>query len=133
MTSTNEHDQQLTDDITLLSEQLVVQGEMREWTRARVTRRIVTEQRSITVPVRREELVVEYLGGAPDPELSTVDGSTRVAGSHQIEQIVLHQEVPRVEYDLVPYEEVSLVVDTTVREVQIDGEVAREQLDIQEQ
>ncbi|MEL4358271.1 MULTISPECIES: DUF2382 domain-containing protein [unclassified Luteococcus] len=133
MTTPNEHDQALTDDITLHSERLVVTGEVREWARARVTRRIVTEQRTITVPVRREELLVEYVGDAPAEGRETVGASAQVVASHPVEQIVLHTEVPRVEYDVVPYEEVALTVDTTTRNVQVAGEVAREQLDFREQ
>lgn len=125
----------LTDgDITLRAERLVPGAERREWARVKVTRRIVTEERTITVPVRREELVVEYLGDEPAPKAdqSTVRGSTQAVDSRVVEEYVLHEEVPRVELDVVAKERVQVLVDSQQSLVQMSDTVRREELAVNE-
>lgn len=118
--------------ITLHGERLVAEVHPHEWARVKVTRRVVTEERTITVPVRREELVIEYPDAVPQGHPNTIRGSTDTVGSRVAETYVLHQEVPRVEVDTVPYEKVELMVDTQRSVVSFDGTVARERLEVDE-
>lgn len=127
-----EHEE-LTNDVTLLGERLVVHTEVHEHARVRVTRRIVTEEVTIKVPVSREELIVEYLDDEqPGPAAQTVHGSTETVSSHVIEEMVLHREVPRVELDVRPYETAQFIVDTQRSLVRLEGEVATERLAVEE-
>lgn len=120
---------QQSDEITLLSERMVASTETHEWARVRVTKRIVTEERTITVPVRREELVVEYLDDMhPKAHPGTVRGSTDTIDSRVAQEFVLHQEEARVVVEARPYEKVQLIVDTQRSLVQFDDQVAREEI-----
>lgn len=119
-------------EITLHGERIVAEVHPHEWARVKVTRRVVTEERTITVPVRREELVIEYPEAVPQGHPNTIKGSTDTVGSRVAETYVLHQEVPRVEVDTVPYEKVELMVDTQRSVVNFDGTVARERLEVDE-
>ncbi len=121
-------------EIVLHGERLVVDKQSHEWARVKVTRRIVTEERTFTVPVRREELVVEYPEGArPTALAGAVRGSTHSSGSQVIEEYVLLEEVPQVELVTRERERVRLVVDTTEATVRVSDELSREQLHIDEQ
>lgn len=116
-------------EMTLLGERMVAEAQAHEWARVRVTKRIVTEERTITVPVRREELVVEYLDDVhPKAHSGTVRGSTDTVDSRVVQEFVLHQEEPRVVVEARPYEKVQMIVDTQRSVVQVDGQVAREEI-----
>ncbi|MFZ2260069.1 MAG: DUF2382 domain-containing protein [Luteococcus japonicus] len=116
-------------ELTLLREQMVASTATHEWARVRVTKRIITEERTITVPVRREELVVEYLDDEhPKAHPGTVHGSTGTVDSRVVQEFVLHQEEPRVVVEARPYEKVQMIVDTQRSVVQVDGQLAREEI-----
>jgi len=121
----------LGEEMELRGERLVGSAEQHEWARVRVTRRIVTREETITVPVRREELVIEYLDEmAPKAHPGTVRGSTQAVDSRVEHEVVLHQEVPRVVVDVVPYEKVQFLVDTQRSLVEFTDDLRREQLTI---
>lgn len=125
------HDQQLGDEIIVQGERLVARTHTEEWARVRVTRRIVTENRTITVPVRREELVVEYLDEQrPEVARGTVHGSTEAVGSAVVEEFTLLEEVPEVVMHVRPHEKVQLIVDTQRSLVEFTGDVRREQVEV---
>ncbi|WP_420176873.1 DUF2382 domain-containing protein [Luteococcus sp. OSA5] len=112
-------------------ERMVAHAERHEWAKVKVTRRVVTQERTITVPVRHEELVIEYpQEQAPSGHPGTVRGSTDTVHSTVVEEYVLHREEPRVVVETVPYEKVQLVVDTQRSLVQVDGTVAKEKLEV---
>ncbi|MGO4956752.1 DUF2382 domain-containing protein [Luteococcus sp. Sow4_B9] len=118
-------------EVTRHEERIVAHAEKHEWATVKVTRRIVTEERTITIPVRREELVVEYPDeSVPAAHPSTVRGSTDTVNSRVVATHVLHQEVPRVVVDTVPYEEVQLIVDTQRSAVEVEETLAKERLSI---
>lgn len=116
-------------ELTLHAEQLVADVERHEWSRVRVSKRIVHEERTITVPVRREEIVIEYLGdeAAPKGHPDTVRGSTDTVDSRVAAEYVLYEEVPQVELVAQPREKVQVIVDTQRAMVQISDTLRREE------
>ena len=98
---------------------------------ARIVKRVVTEERTITVTVRREELVVEN-------EPAAVSGDDEISGSgaqgsletHPLtrtpREIVLHEEVPVVTMQTRPFETVRIRVDTVTVDQQVSENVRRE-------
>lgn len=119
--------------ITTRAERLVGSTETVEWARVRISRRIVTEERTITVPVEREELVVEYLDEQPKRDWTPVRGSTQTVSSDVVGEYVLHESVPRVEFDVVERERVKLFVDKQQGTVEHTDEVRREEVVIDDQ
>lgn len=90
--------------------------------RVRIRRVVVTEERTVTVQVRREELVIErepldgpLEGGGEPPEPLT---------------FVLHAEVPVVTTRVVPVERVSVVVDRITAMRTVSEEVRAERVDV---
>lgn len=128
-----EGDRDANRGVTLHAERLVANVEQHEWNRVRVTRRVVTEERTITVPVRREELVMEYLGDekAPKGHAGTVRGSTDTVDSRVVAEFVLHEEVPRVEMDTFERERVQVLVDTQRSLVEFSDTLAREEVTVE--
>ncbi len=94
--------------------------------RVRVRKRIVTEDRTVTVTVRREELAVERFPVDPD---APVDGAP---GRDDVVTLVLHEEVPEVTTRVVPRERVRVHVETRSAEEQVSAELGREVLDVDE-
>lgn len=80
----------------------------------RIGKRVVTETRTVTVQVRREELYVEHIA-APEPAADLADGADVSAlgasGEGPVLVLVLHEEVPEVIARVVPTERVSVFVD----------------------
>lgn len=95
----------------------------REATRAVVRRRVVTEVRTIEVPVRREVLEVEYLPTAevalpvrPEPRRELV--------------LVLSEEVPVVQLQVQPYERVTVSVEPVHEEQRLAVPVSAEHAEL---
>lgn len=95
--------------------------------RVRISKRIVTEIRTVDVEIRREELHVERLlipeaaASADDPLRSSA------AGTEPIVVLVLHEEVPEVLRHVVPVERVRVFRDTTEGTETVSADVRREQ------
>jgi stress response protein YsnF len=95
----------------------------REATRAVVRRRIVTQMRTIEVPVRREVLEVEHL--------PTDDVALPVRHEPRREVVmVLSEEVPVVELHVQPYERVTVVVETVQEQLRLATPVSAERAEI---
>jgi uncharacterized protein (TIGR02271 family) len=94
--------------------------------RVRLVKHVVTEERQITVPVKREEVRV-----VREP----VEGSTpdRDAFSEGQAEVTLHREEPVVEKTVRPVEKVRLDKETITDERTVTGTVRKEQVDIQEE
>ncbi|HEU4649134.1 MAG TPA: YsnF/AvaK domain-containing protein, partial [Gemmatimonadales bacterium] len=120
--------------LELRGEELEVEKRQREAGEVRVRKEVVSEQRSIDVPVSREELVVER---HPAPEQRAASGDLGEAGTGEEVRIPLREEEVEVRKRAVVREEVSLGkrevqgtehVDETVRheelEVKGEGDVA---------
>jgi uncharacterized protein (TIGR02271 family) len=110
------------------SEQRLVAGvERRVSGRVRVAKRVVTEERTLTVTVRREELVVEHLPALGDD----ADGVPAAAhGDAPAVTLVLSEEVPDVTVRVVPRERVRVHVDRVTVDEVVTDDVARERVDV---
>jgi uncharacterized protein (TIGR02271 family) len=96
--------------------------------RVRVQKVIVTEERTITVTVRREELrlVREPVrpGEEPSAEVATFDSGDRVI------DMVLHEEQIVIGRQVVPVERVRVVVDRVVTQQSVTAELSHEEVDV---
>ena len=116
-----------TDDaMTRSEEEMRVGTERVETGRARLRKYVVTEEVKQTVPVEREEVRVERepitdanVGRAPDGP----------AISEEEHEVVLHEEKPVVEKQVVPKERVRLEKDTVTEEREVSDEVRKERID----
>ncbi|NEK60137.1 YsnF/AvaK domain-containing protein [Geodermatophilus sabuli] len=137
-------------------EQLRVGTERVATTRARLVKYVVTEEVTITVPIRREEVRLEEVpldapdagpgesltttGSATDTPVGTPGTGTPgtgtpvggVAGAGLPEEIVLHAERPVVSVEVVPVERVRLRTDVVTGQEQITEQVQREQIVVDE-
>ena len=112
--------------MTVSEERLRVGTEKRESGRARLRKYVVTENVTKTVPVSHEEVRVER-----EP---ITDGNVGAAKSgpdisEEEHEVVLHEERPVVEKDVVPTERVRLTKETTTHDETVSGEVRKEQVD----
>ena len=116
-----------TDDaMTRSEEQLRVGTEEVEVGRARLRKRIVTEQVSTTVPVSREQATVtrEPITDANMP--AAMDGP---AISEEEHEVVLQEEVPLVTKETVPVERVRLGKETVTEQQTVSEQVRKEQIE----
>jgi uncharacterized protein (TIGR02271 family) len=117
-----------TDDaMTRSEEELHVGTRDREAGRVRLRKHVVTENVTKTVPVRKEEVHVEREPITDANRGAATDGP---AISEEEHEVILHEEEPVVEKRAVPKERVRLDKDTHTEEQRVEGEVAREEIDI---
>jgi len=118
----------LSDDaMTRSEEQLRVAMERYPAKRVRIVKYVVTEEVTVTVPLRREEIRIEELAvdaGAP----ATAAGAPSSGGLPEV--IVLHAERPVVTTEVVPVERVSLSTVVVTDQVQVHDTVRRERIDV---
>lgn len=117
-------------------EQLRVGTERVAARRARLVKYVVTEEVTLTVPIRREEIRVEEVpvgGAAPAPGESLVpaEGDAEIGGGLP-EEIVLHAERPLVSVEVVPVERVRLRTEVVHGQEQVTDQVQREQIVVDE-
>ncbi len=113
-----------TDDaMTRSEEQLEVGTQKRERGRARLRKYVVTEQVTQTVPVSHEEVRVER---EPVTESNRAAATSGPEISEEEHEIVLHEERPVVQKEVVPVERVRLAKDTVTGEEKISDEVRKE-------
>ncbi len=116
-----------TDDAMTLSEERVNVGtETRESGRARLRKYVVTENVTQTVPVSREEVRLER-----EP---ITDGNVGAANagpdiSEEEHEVVLHEERPVVEKDVVATERVRLNTETVTDQATVNETVRKEEVD----
>lgn len=110
--------------MTAFEERLHVETERVPRTRVRLRKVVVTEQRTMTVPVRREEyrLIREPI----------VDGEPVTGGSigADEQEVVLHEERVVVTTEVVPVERVRLVTEDVVEQREVTGEVRLERIEL---
>jgi uncharacterized protein (TIGR02271 family) len=95
----------------------------------RVRRRLVTEERTVSVPVRREE--VDIAAEDLPPEAWTpVPGA---ALGEEVHEVVLHEERVVVTTEWVPVERVRVVRSVVPGARVVQGEVRREVLEVSEE
>jgi stress response protein YsnF len=130
--------------MTRSEEQLRVGSERVATRRARLVKYVVTEEVQVTVPVRREEVRVEYddvdTGNVVDTDTGAARGQAapgergslvedeRAAGGGLPEEIVLHAERPVVTVEVVPTERVRLRTEEVEGQEQVGARLQREQV-----
>lgn len=111
---------------TIRSEERLLVGRQRVPSRiARVEKHIVTEQRTITVEVRHEEVRVVYEDLPED-----LDGRG-LEGPRELPELVLHEERIEVVTRTVPVERVRPVIVPVTEQREVTGDVRLERVEIE--
>jgi len=119
-----------TDDaMTRSEERLQVGTQQVETGRARLRKRIVTEQVSTTVPVTRDEVVVER---EPITEANMPKAMDGPALSEEEHEVVLKAEQPVVTKETVPVERVKLGTQTVTEQQQVNETIRKEQIETED-
>jgi uncharacterized protein (TIGR02271 family) len=117
-----------TDDaMTRSEEQLRVGTERVEAGRARLRKYVVTENVTQSVPVSREEIVVER---EPITDATIGDALDGPAISEEEHEVVLHAERPVVQKDAVPVERVRLDTETVTEQASVTEQIRKEQVEL---
>jgi len=112
--------------MTVSEERLRVGTEKRESGRARLRKYVVTENVTKTVPVSHEEVRVER---EPITDANVGAAKSGPDISEEEHEVVLREERPVVEKDVVPTERVRLTKKTSTHDQTVSGEVRKEQVD----
>jgi uncharacterized protein (TIGR02271 family) len=116
-----------TDDaMTRSEEELRVGTERRESGRVRLRKYVVTENEQRTVPVRREEVRVEREPITEGNADQALDGPEISEEEHEV---VLHEERPVVDKEVVPKERVRLETDERTDEETVSEELRKERIE----
>jgi len=113
--------------MTRSEEELKVGTAKRESGRARLRKYVVSENVTQTVPVQREEVRVER---EPITDANVGDALEGPAISEEEHEVVLHEETPVVQKDVVPKERVRLDKDTHTSEETVSEDVRSEQIEV---
>jgi uncharacterized protein (TIGR02271 family) len=113
--------------MTRSEEHLQVGTERVEAGRARLRKYVVTEQQSVQVPVSREEVRLER---EPITDTNRGDALSGAAITEEEHEVVLHAEQPVVTTEAVPVERVRLGTETVTEQQTVDGEVRKEQIEV---
>jgi len=113
--------------MTRSEEELNVGTERRETGKARLRKYVVTEQKTVTVPVSREEVRVEREAITDENYEAATDGPEISEEEHEV---VLSEEVPVVDTKVVPKERVRLDTETVTDEREVSADLRKEQIDV---
>ena len=117
-----------TDDaMTRSEERLNVGTATRESGRARMRKFVTTETVEQTVPVRHEEVTLER---EPITEQNADAANSGAAISEEEHEVVLHEEVPVVDKDVVAVERVKLGKETVTDNTTVSEDVRKENIDM---
>lgn len=125
-------------EMTRSEERLKVATTTRATERVRMRKHVVVEERTITVSVQREEIVIEHVPLDDDnddnddsynqgPAAGSGPGETD--GSTVEHEMVLHEEQIFIEKRIVPVERVRLIVETVTTQQQVSEQLRKEQID----
>jgi uncharacterized protein (TIGR02271 family) len=114
--------------IVLSEEQLDVTTETRAAERVRLRKQVVTEEVTVTLEVRREELVIER-ETIPRDSVAAADATAFEDTAETV--IVLHAEEPVIGRRVVPVERVRLRKDMVVEQTTISEPVRKERADVE--
>ena len=116
-----------TDDaMTRSEEELRVGKTDRETGRARLRKYVVTEEETVTVPVQREEVRVEREPITEGNVDQALDGPEISEEEHEV---VLHEERPVVEKDVVAKERVRLTAEERTDEETVSEDLRKERIE----
>ena len=117
--------------MTRSEEQLRVTTERYAAKRVRVVKYVVSEEVTVTVPIRREEIRIEEV--PLDDASGTVAGAVGdLASAGLPEVITLHTERPVVTTEVVPVERVRVRTEWVQEQVPVRDQVRRERVDVDE-
>jgi uncharacterized protein (TIGR02271 family) len=118
-----------TDDaMTRSEEQVRVGTQRREAGRARLRKWIERDTETHTVPVSREEAVVER---EPITDANIGDATAGPELSEEEHEVVLTEETPVVQKDVTPVERVRLGTQAVTEEETVSAEVAKERIEVE--
>lgn len=100
--------------------------------RVRVRKRLVTEQRTITVPVTREEVTIEHDDAPAEGLPGPTGGAPGALLGEEVVEVVRHEERVVVTTEVVPVERVRVVRYVVTTPQVVGGAVRREVLDVVE-
>lgn len=112
--------------MTRAEEELRVGTERQEAGRARLRKYVVTEQEQRTVPVRREEVRVER---EPIDEGNLDDALRGPEISEDEHEVVLHEERPVAETEVVPKERVRMTAEERTEQETVAAELRKERIE----
>src|SRR5215203_4931384 len=113
--------------MTRSEEQLNVGTQRVEAGRARLRKYVVTENRTVTVPVAHEEVVLDR---EPITDANVGDALDGPAISGEEHEVVLHAERPVVAKEAVPVERVRLDTETVTEQQTVTDTVRKEQIEL---
>lgn len=117
---------QTTDDAMTRSEEHMRVGTAEEETgKARISKNVVTEEETHTIPVSHEELRIER---EPVTEANRDAATSGPEISEDEHEVTLHAERPVVEKEAVPVERVKLDTETVTDQETVSGDVRKEQI-----
>ncbi len=120
-------------EVVRSEERLAVGTERVATGRVRVGKRVVTEERTVTVTVRREEFFLEHLdtstgaAGRADDSIAMSSGMD----SGDVLELVLYAEEPVVTTRTVPRERLRVVRHRATEEVSVPATVAQERIELE--
>lgn len=117
-------------EVTTAREELRVDKHALPRERIRVTKEVVTEEVTVTVPVRREELRIERI---PITDDEPAPGTVELGAASPDYEITLMHEVPIVDKHVVARERVRVSKDVVTEQRSISAELRREQVDVGQQ
>jgi uncharacterized protein (TIGR02271 family) len=124
---TAERVEQGSDDaMTRSEEELRVGTRTAETGRVRLRKYVVTEQVTQTVPVSHEEVRLEREPITDENRDAAMKGAEITEAEHEV---ILHEERPVVEKEVVPVERVRLATETVSGEATINEEVRKERIE----
>jgi uncharacterized protein (TIGR02271 family) len=115
------------DAMTRSEEELSVAKQSKEVGRARLVKRVVTEDVNVTVPVQHEEVRLEREAITDANRAKAMDGAEISEGEHEM---VLNAEEVVVSKRVVPQERVKLAKDTVTEDHKVAETVRKEQIDV---
>lgn len=114
--------------MTRSEEELQVHTERRETGKVRLKKYVVTEHVTTTVPVQREEVRIEREPITDENRDAATSGPNLSDEEHEI---TLTEEVPVVDKKVVSKERIRLDKDVVADQQQVEGDVRKEQIDLQ--
>lgn len=114
--------------MTRSEEELQVGVQQVEAGRVRLRKYVVTEHETVTVPVKREEVRLER---EPITEANVDAATSGAAISSEEHEVVLHEERPVVETEVVAKERVRLDTETVTEQQTVEADVRKEQIELE--
>jgi uncharacterized protein (TIGR02271 family) len=118
--------------VTVSEEQLVVDKASRATGRVHLRKVIVEEEVTLTVTLRREELVIDRIPVDDSAGVNVERGNGDAQLTEGALEFVLLAEEPVIEKRIVPIERVKVARDTIVEERRISDQVRKERVEVDE-